>query len=83
MIVALDFQEPARAVQAGGPELLVEQGIDEGAGVLVVDDGDDKLHRAEYQRDERPGSTRFRGVYDAGADRTSACRSTREMKSVG
>ena len=38
------LEEAARALQAGRPELLVEQGVDEGPGILVVDDGDDEFH---------------------------------------
>ena len=64
------LEESARAVQAGRPELLLEQRVDEGAGVLVVDDGDDELHRAEYRRaaEVDVGSDAIRAVYDAASD---------------
>ena len=75
MIVAFDcLRKPPELVQAGRPELLVEQGVDEGPGVLVVDDGDDELHArsigAASDRGQRRSSVgRDRGgVYDAASD---------------
>ncbi len=47
------FEKPARAVQPGGPEAGSEQGIDEGAGILVVNDRDDKLHEPSIGRKTR------------------------------
>ena len=41
------LEEPARAVDPGRPELAPEQGVDEGAGVLVVHDRNDEFHGAE------------------------------------
>ncbi len=35
------FEKAARAVQPRGPELVGEQSVDEGAGVLVVNHHDD------------------------------------------
>ena len=59
-------------MQARRPELLLEQRIDEGAGILVVDDRDDELHARSIGARERPAADAGRtagtvagGVYDA------------------
>jgi diguanylate cyclase (GGDEF)-like protein len=44
------LEEATGAVQSRGPEVAVQQGVDEGPRVLVVDDRDDELHGAEYRR---------------------------------
>ena len=45
MTVALDcLRNPPEDVEPGRPELALEQGVDEGAGVFVVHDGHDELH---------------------------------------
>ena len=73
-IVALDcLRKPAGAVQPGRPELLVEQGIDEGPGILVVDDGDDEFHRAEYPMAHRRRSTLGDGSAGPAAARRVRC----------
>ena len=58
-------------MQPGRAELLVEQGVDEGAGVLVVDDRDDELHARSIapRAESTPGQRVFGGVYDAASDR--------------
>src|SRR4029079_19659493 len=53
------LEEAPRARHAGRAELLVEERVDKGAGVLVVHDRHDELHRAEYPCTTSPGSTRF------------------------
>ena len=44
------LEEAARRVQPRGPVLALQQGVDEDARVLVVDDGHDELHRGEHSR---------------------------------
>src|SRR3954454_8832639 len=56
------LEEPARAVETRCPELLVEEGVDEGACVLVVDDGDDELHPRSIDGATDPGQR-----FDAGS----------------
>ena len=69
MIVAFDcLRKPPEQCRRVARYSLLEQGVDEGAGVLVVDDRDDELHAAEYRT--APGtsgrSRAPRGAYDAG-----------------
>ena len=76
MIVAFDcLRKPPELCSRVARNSLVEQGVDQGARVLVVDDGDDELHRAEYAR-PRPVVERAlrRGVRCA-LRRPHACRS--------
>ena len=55
-----------------GPVVLLEEGRDEGAGVLVVDDGDDELHGREYTQADRPSDT---GIMASVVGRDSVRRS--------
>ena len=47
------LEKPARAVQPRGPVACREQGIDEGAGILVVNYRDDELHAPSIGRKTR------------------------------
>src|SRR5664280_3214165 len=48
------LEKPARAVQQRSPVLRRKQGIDEAAGILVVDYRDDELHEPSIGRRTRP-----------------------------
>jgi hypothetical protein len=43
-------KEAARAIQAGGPVLTLQQSLDDGAGIIVVDNRDNELHAAQCKR---------------------------------
>ncbi len=58
------LQEAARRVQPGGAMIPLEEAVDERAGVLAVDDGDDESHRPSI----RAGPRRRATVYDAAAE---------------
>jgi hypothetical protein len=49
-IVALDCLRNPPELCSHVARYSWEQGVDQDAGVLVVDDGDDELHGAEYRR---------------------------------
>jgi hypothetical protein len=53
------LEEPAGAVQPGRPVLMCEQGVDQDAGIFVVDNGDDELHGAEYRLTAGPDELRI------------------------
>jgi hypothetical protein len=42
------LEEPARGVESRRAVFLLEERVDEGGGILVVDDGGDELHAAKY-----------------------------------
>src|SRR4029077_21203478 len=67
------LEEPARGVQPGRPMLVLQQGVDQRAGVLVVDDRDDELHRPEYRcaqmRTGTPAGRRMQPQRAASEDR--------------
>ena len=67
------LEEPARGVQPGRPVLVLQQGVDQRAGVLVVDDRDDELHRPEYRcaqmRTGTPAGRRMQPQRAASEDR--------------
>jgi len=67
------LQEAARAVEASGTEVAVEERVDEGPGVLVVDDRDDELHGREYRLSPSAfGGRDNRGVTEFGPSGHSA-----------
>src|SRR6185369_2268828 len=43
------LEEPARRLEAGRPVLALEEGVDQVAGILVVDDREHELHGPEYR----------------------------------
>jgi hypothetical protein len=74
------LEEAAGAVEPRRPVLALEERVDEDARVLVVDDGDDELHAAEYRPYDAPAETRRTSPperpYEREAGRSSRRRPT-------